>query len=100
MRVIDYYILGSFLFGLLMSYVSGLLVWRLTTKARKETYVELNISPRLLRDIATQAVDSGSEAIILPAISCDKDSNQTIQITFVDQRMRLESIYEELNCDE
>lgn len=96
MHELDFYVLGTFLVGLAMSSVTAVVSWRIFKNSPEEAYVELNISPTQLKGIIDKAVYEEHHTLIMPTVIMNNNTKKTLQLAFVDQRLRLEATYQEL----
>lgn len=92
----DLYLMGAFLIGLVMSILTGAFTWRIARNVPETSYIELNISPATLKDAASEAVYDQCHTLVMPVVAIDGNQNRTVQVAFVDQRLRLEATYNEL----
>jgi vacuolar-type H+-ATPase subunit I/STV1 len=98
MHILDYYLLGTFGFGLLLSTLTAWLVWRIRDKQIERSYIEYNMPAEALKSIATEAIYQKASAIIMPPMTTYiKGRERIIEVAFVDQKLRLEEIYAQSN---
>lgn len=100
MHELDFYLLGTFLTGLIMSSVTALVTWKMFKNSSEEAYVEFNISPTQLKGIIDRAVYEQHHTLVMPTVVMNNNTKKTLQVAFVDQRLRLEAVYDELEFND
>ena len=99
MQTLDFYILGSFFIALVSSIITGFTVYTLLNNRHENMYVELNISPEQIKTEAAMAVNNDCHTLVLPEVAVGGNQNKLLRVAFVDQRLRLDMIYQNLGLD-